>query len=552
MTQGLQWSLNVWPLLTVLIALLIALPILVVLGSVFTNRLELWRHLIATVLLRYLLNSCLLSLGVSVGVLLIGISTAWLVTLCQFPGHRIYEWALLLPLATPAYLLAYTYTDWLEYYGPIQTQLRDWFGWQTVQDYWFPEIRSLWGAILLLSLTLYPYVYLLARVAFLEQSICTLEASRNLGCNPWQSFWDIALPLARPAITAGWALALMETLNDFGTVQYFGVDTFTTGIYRTWFGMGEPTVAAQLSALLLTLILGLIVVERWARRRTRYYQRQTHLQAIQPYRLRGWRSLGAQLACSLPILLGIVVPGGILAQMAWINWQETVSAQFWQLSQHSLMLASITALLGLVLALLLAYGVRLQPSRLVAASVRLAAMGYAIPGTVVAVGLLIPLGTVDNALSESAQAVWGRTTGLFLSGTAIALIAAYLIRFLAVALSTVESSLVRVTPSLDEAARSLGATPTDTLIRIHVPLLKGGLLTAIVLVFVDVMKELPATLILRPFNFDTLAIRVYQYASDERLAAASAPALSILLVGLIPVMILSRQIAAARDVHSHS
>lgn len=528
------------------IATLIGVPILVVLSSIFSGQGEIWEHLATTVLPRYVLNSFWLVIGVSLGVSVMGVSTAWLVTACRFPGSKIFEWALLLPLAAPAYILAYVYTEFLEYYGPIQTGLRAIFGWQSATDYWFPQVRSLGGAILMFSLVLYPYVYLLARVAFLEQSRCVLEASRNLGCGPWRSFLMLALPLARPGIMAGLALTLMETLNDFGTVQFFGVDTFTTGIYRTWFGMGERQGAAQLSAILLLFILWLILLERWFRRQSRYYQSRGAMQHIERYALMGWRAIVAGFTCSVLITAGLLLPVGLLLQMVIRHWRETLDHQYWTLTLNSLILATVTAILGVVLALIMAYGLRLSPNWSVKVSVRLAAMGYAIPGAVIAVGLLIPLGRLDHMVG-SLNEVLGRSTKIALSGNVSALILAYLARFLAIAFNTLESSLTRIAPSLDDASRSLGQNPLGTLFNIHLPLLSSGLLTAVMLVFVDVMKELPATLVMRPFNFDTLAIRVYQYAADERLIEASAPALTILLAGLMPVILLSWQIAHYRN-----
>ncbi|ACK66670.1 binding-protein-dependent transport systems inner membrane component [Rippkaea orientalis PCC 8801] len=537
---------NGWTVLVIVIAILIAIPILFVVGSVFTDTGEVWQHLASTVLKDYILNSLWLMIGVGVGVLIIGVGTAWLVTMCRFWGCRWFEWLLLLPLSAPAYLLAYTYTDMLDYYGPVQMVLRHWFGWSSVTDYWFPNIRSLWGAIAMLILVLYPYVYLLARTAFLEQSVCTLEASRSLGCTPWQSFYQIALPLARPAVMAGLALALMETLNDFGTVQYFGVNTFTTGIYSTWFGLGERVAAAQLAAFLMLFILGLIGLELWSRRQARYYQTTSPHLAITRYQLGGGRGILAFLACFIPFFLGFVAPCAYLVELIGSNLSEALENNFWQLASHSFILSVLTAIAALILALIMAYGHRLQSSPMMGLGVRLAAIGYAIPGSVIAVGILIPLGRLDNLISHSMEQFFGISTGLLISGTILSLIYSYLVRFLAVAFGSVESSLNKIKPSLDDAARSLGYTPTSTLIKVHTPLMSGGMLTAIMLVFVDVMKELPATLVIRPFNFDTLAIRVYQYASDERLIEAAAPALTIVAVGIIPVIFLSLQIAKSR------
>ncbi len=537
-----------WAIATWTIAALVCLPVLVVLGSVFADTGGIWSHLVDTVLVKYITNSLTLMIGVGVGVLAVGVSTAWLVTMCQFTGDRIFEWALLLPLAAPAYLLAYTYTDWLEYYGPIQSGLRSLFGWEQATDYWFPNVRSVWGAIAMFVLTLYPYVYMLARVAFLEQSICTIEASRSLGCGPWRSFSRVAVPLARPAIIAGLSLALMETLNDFGTVQYFSVATFTTGIYRTWFGMGERVAAAQLSAVLMLFILALILLERWSRRQAKYYQANNSVQAPTKYPLSGIRGVLAFAVCFLPICLGLLLPGGLLIKMVYQNLDKALSNRFVELAGNSLTVAGLTAAIALLLSLVLAYGQRLNGNRLIRTGVRLAAMGYGIPGAVIAVGILIPVTRLDSAIASWTKASFNLSSGLLISGTITALIFAYLVRFLTVALSPIESGLGKIRPNLDDAARSLGYTPTATLARVHTPLMTSSLLTAIMLVFVDVMKELPATLVMRPFNFDTLAVRVYQYASDERLIEAAAPALMILLVGLVPVIVLSWQISQSHRV----
>ena len=543
--RRLNW--NAWTIFVVAIAFLISAPVIFVLSSIFSDTGEIWSHLASTVLPRYLLNSFILMLGVGCGVSVIGVGAAWLVTMCRFPGSRIFEWAMLLPLATPAYILAYTYTELLEFYGPVQMWLREIFGWTSVSDYWFPQIRSLGGAIALLTLTLYPYVYLLTRVAFLEQSTCTLEASRSLGANPWRSFFTIALPLARPAIMAGLALALMETLNDFGTVQYFGVDTFTTGIYRTWFGMGERVAAAQLAAVLLLFILWLILLELWSRRQAKYYQTTSQQQQLKRFPLDGIRGIATSFACLLPVFFGFLLPAGLLLEMTITESGASFRGRFWDYASHSLTLAGITAVLGVAIALLMAYGVRLNPNWGMGVSTRIAAMGYAIPGSVIAVGILIPIGTIDNAIDSFMRSMFGISTGLLLSGTMTALVFAYLVRFMAVAFGAVESSLVKIKPSLDDASRSLGYGVTKTLIKVHVPMMWGGLLTGAMLTFVDVMKELPATMVIRPFNFDTLAIRVYNLAADERLSEAAGPALAIVLVGIIPVIILSLKIAKSRQ-----
>jgi len=537
-----RWTLGVF-----LVSLAMVSPIMVVLAGLFNNSGEVWQHLAATVLPRYVANTLGLMAGVGVGVLVLGVSTAWLVSTCDFRGRRLFEWALLLPLAAPAYILAYVYTDVLDYFGPVQTALRQIFGWQQATDYWFPNIRSLGGAVVLFSLTLYPYVYMLARVAFLEQSVATLEASRSLGRGPWASFWTVALPLARPALAAGTALALMETLNDFGTVEYFSVPTFTVGIYRTWFSMGDRPAAVQLAAVLLLVVFALIGLERWSRRRAKYYQTLAQPMAQSRYALGGVRGLLAVVVCAAPIGLGLLLPMGLLARLVLRNFADTVDQDFWQLGGNSLILAAITAVLGVALGLMMAYGVRLNPTPLLRVSVQAASLGYAVPGAVIAVSILIPLARFDNTIDAWMRATFDVSTGLLLSGTIVALVFAYLVRFLAVAFSTLDSGLTKIRLSLDDAARSLGCSPGQTLQRIHAPLMVGSLLTAMMLVFVDVMKELPATLVVRPFNFETLAVRVYRYAADERLAEAAAPAIAIILFGLLPVIALSWQINRSQD-----
>ena len=515
-----------WTILVIAIALAIASPIILILGSVFFDASEVWKHLAATVLPDYIFNSLCLMLGVGCGVLVIGVGTAWLVTTCSFWGSRLWEWMLVLPLAAPAYLLAYTYTNMLDFYGPVQTWLRHLFGWSSATDYWFPNIRSLVGAIAMLTLVLYPYVYLLARVAFLEQSGRSLEASRCLGCGPWRSFFTIALPLARPSILAGLALALMETLNDVGTVEYFGVTTFTLGIYRTWRFMDRPVAAAQLAAVMLLFVVCLIWLERLSRRQAKYYQTGNANQPISRYQL-GWlRGTLAWIGCFVPATLGFLLPAGFLLHMTLANADRTLKGDFISLALNSLFLATITATLAVVISLIMAYGQRLYPNLGIRLAVNTASMGYAVPGSVIAMAILIAVARFNIPIA--------------------ALIFAFLVRFLAVSFGAVESSLNKIKPSLDDAARSLGYDPTSTMVKVHAPLMWGGMLTAGMLVFVDVMKELPASFAIRPLNFNTLAVRVYQYASDERLIEAAAPALTIVLVGIIPVILLSWRIAQSR------
>lgn len=534
-----------WTLLLLIIALMVALPVLIVTSRVLVPSNGVWDHLAATVLPTYITNTLMLAGGVAMGVLIVGVGTAWLVTMCRFPGQRWLEWALLLPMAMPAYVMAYTYTDLLQFVGPVQSGLRAFFGW-TRDDYWFPNIRSLGGAVAVLTFVLYPYVYLLARAAFLEQSVCALEVARTLGAGAWRSFIRVALPLARPAIAAGLALAMMEVLADFGTVQYFAVDTFTTGIYRTWFALGEPVAAAQLASVLMLFVTGLVVMERYSRGRARYFHATGRYRVLPSYRLTGFRAVSALVACLLPLALGFLIPLAILFHLAWGGGDALFGDTFLRLARNSFTLAGITALLAVGLACLVAYGLRLRPTPLLRAAARVAAMGYAVPGSVIAVGILIPAARFDNAVDGFMRAQFGISTGLLLSGTIAAIVYAYLVRFLAVSFNTVEASLSKIRPTMDHAARILGQTAGRTLAKVHVPIMKGSLLTAGLLVFVDVMKELPATMIVRPFNFDTLAVRVYTLASDERLAEASTSAIAIVLVGIIPVVMLSRAITKSR------
>lgn len=529
-----------------LIALLTGLPVASVgfnllLGGTSTT----WSHLASTVLPEYVANSLTLCAGVGLGVAVVGVTTAWLTAMHDFPGRRFFEWALVLPLAVPAYVMAYVYTDFLQFVGPVQTTLRELFGWE-YGDYRFPDIRTLPGAILMFVFVLYPYVYLLARTAFLERAGGVLEAARTLGTGPWRAFFTVSLPLARPAIAAGVALALMETLADYGTVAYFAVNTFTTGIYRAWFSLGDRVASAQLAAILLGFVLLLVALERSTRGRARYHNTSSRHRPP-PGRLHGLAGLAALLACLTPLLLGFLLPAGLLLRMAVGEGDAQFGERFVMLARNSLTLSGITALLAVALAVLLAYSARLSKTFVAQGLNRLVGLGYAVPGTVIAVGVLIPVTRLDNWLAGQWESAFGTNPGLLLTGGIAALIYAYLARFLAVALQTVEASLSKITPSMDDAARSLGLGQGATLRRVHVPILRGSLFTAALLVFVDVMKELPATLVMRPFNFDTLATQAYNLASDERLAEASTSALAIVVVGLLPLIVLSREIAKARQ-----
>lgn len=531
---------------SLLVALLAGLPVASVGLNLFVGGTsDTWRHLAETVLSEYLLNSIVLVIGVGTGVALLGVATAWLTAMHDFPGRRFFEWALVLPLAMPAYVMAYVYTDFLQFVGPVQSALRDWFGWK-YGDYWFPDVRSRGGAVLMFVGVLYPYVYLLARNAFLERASGMLEAARTLGMGPWRAFFSVSLPLARPAIVAGVALALMETLADYGTVAYFGVPTFTTGIYRAWFSLGDRVAAAQLAAMLLGFVVFLLMAERVTRGRARYHDTTGRNRPFPGRRLASLKAGLAVVVCSLPLLAGFLLPAVLLLKMAVSDGDAQFGERFLLLARNSFVLAGVTALIAVFVALLLAYAARLSRGWWMPALNRLVGLGYAVPGAVIAVGVLIPVTRVDHWLIALLDVWIGGHSGLLLTGGIVALVYAYLVRFLGVALQTVESSLARVTPSMDDAARSLGLRQEQTMWRVHAPLIRGSLLTAGLLVFVDVMKELPATLVMRPFNFDTLATQTYMLAADERLAEASTAALAIVAVGLLPLIVLSRQIVASR------
>ncbi len=530
-----------------LVAALVAAPILSVAANIFIGGTgDTWSHLAATVLPEYVANTLWLCAGVSLGVVVIGTASAWLVTMHDFPGRRVFEWALILPLAVPAYVMAYTYTDLLQFVGPVQTWLRATFGWKP-GSYWFPDVRSVGGAVAMFIFVLYPYVYLLARTAFLERASGMLEVGRSLGLGPWGSFFRISLPLARPAIAAGAALALMETLADYGTVAYFGVQTFTTGIYRAWFALGDRTAAAQLSVSLLGFVLLVLLLERASRGRARFHNTTGRNRPLSGRQLRGIKAAGAFALCALPLALGFLLPAGILLEMALTEGDAQFGARFLQLARNSFTLAAVTATLAVALSLLLGYAARMSRERLPQLLNRAVGLGYAVPGSVIAVGVLIPVTRLDNWLAALIQSWTGTSPGLLLTGGMAALVYAYLVRFLTVSLQTVEASLAKITPSMDDAARSLGHGQAQTLLRVHLPLLKGSLWTAGLLVFVDVMKELPATLVMRPFNLDTLATQAYTLASDERLAEASTAALAIVAVGVLPLIMVSRQIAKSRQ-----
>jgi iron(III) transport system permease protein len=528
-----------------LAALTCALPMVAVLIAALSGGTDTVRHLIATVLGEYTRTTLLLVMLVSAGTFAIGVGAAWLVTMTRFPGARILEIALVLPLAFPAYVLAYAYTNVLDHPGIVQTTLRAVTGWGP-RDYWFPDIRSLGGAALMLTLVLYPYVYLLARAAFLQQSGTTFLAARALGASAWAAFFKVSLPLARPAIAGGVLLAVMETIADFGTVAYFGVQTFATGIYTSWFSLFDRAGAAQLALCLLTFALLLAMLERVQRGKARYHDAARRAQAMEPLVLSGWRAVAATCACCIPVILGAVLPIVILFSMGLGSEQNLLSPRYLGFIRNSVTLAGIAALVTVAAAVAIGFFQRLRPGRLSWGAGYIARLGYAVPGGVIAVGLLVPFAAFDNALDAWMRATFGLSTGLLITGSIWLLIAADLVRFLAAALGAYEGGQAMVHANMDAAARSLGQTPLGTLRRVHLPILAPSLLTALLIVFVDVMKELPATLIMRPFNFDTLAVQAYRLASDERLDGAAVPSLVIVAMGLLPVILICRQVGRGR------
>jgi iron(III) transport system permease protein len=520
--------------------LALALPVITIILLALTPTENVWPHLIGTVLPGYVLRTILLMAGVGVITFVVGTAVAWLVTMCRFPLRPLFLWASLLPLAMPGYIVAYAYVDFLSYAGPLQTWLRGLFGWKSPADYWFPEIRSLGGAIVVLSMVLYPYVFLTARASFIRQPATQLEVARALGRSPWGAFRAVALPLARPGIAVGVSLALMECLNDIGAAGFFGVRTLTLGVYTTWLSQGNLGGAAQISAVMLLFIFLLVWFERSARRKQSFVLPAQRPRQPDRIRLNGWQRVLAVLVCGLPIVIGFVIPALVLLNFAATRWADALSPAYLDAVYHSLLLAALAAAIAVALGLVLGYANRAMQQGFTTRVIRLAALGYAIPGTVLGIGVLIPLAGFDNALDGFLRAQFGISTGLLLSGTIAAIVFAYVVRFLAVSFGAIESGLQKVTPNVAAAARTLGRGPISAFFEVHLPLLRPALVSAALLVFVDCMKELPATLILRPFDFETLATTVFMLASLDQLEESALPALTIVAVGLLPVILLSR------------
>lgn len=543
--QRLSESL-LWPVGAGLIALIVLLPIGSVLWTAFHPTENIWPHLIATTLPRYVQNTLILALGTGCLAAAMGAGAAWLVTMYRFPLSRLTEWLLFLPLAVPAYVGAYVQVDFLEYSGPVQTVLRELFGWKNAQDYWFPEIRSPGMAIIVMASALYPYVYMLARAAFREQSGGSYEVARALGAGPVALFLRVGLPLARPAIAAGTAIVMMETVNEYGVMSFFSVQTLTTGIFSTWLESGNAGGAAQIACLILTVILALAALERLGRAHLRFHAAARHRRPIVPQALTGVGGWFACLLCLIPFAMGFALPVAVMLSHA-TRAAAWISPDLGWAFLNTLTVGGAAAGLTVSGALFMVYGVRLGRSRLPRYFLPLTTIGYAAPGAVLAVGILIPLAAFDHRLADGILWLTGRDPGLILTGSAAAIVLAYFVRFFAIAQGAVDAAFGRVSPSLSMAARSLGRTQGGVLQDVYLPMMKGSVGAALLLVFVDCVKELPATLLLRPFNFDTLATRTHERASLEKLSEAAPAALLIIAVGLVAVLLLARATRAARD-----
>jgi iron(III) transport system permease protein len=524
-------------------ALVCVAPIVAAGLAAFMGDFATWRGLMQSVLPGYVINTLLLVLLVGTGTAAVGTGAAWLVTMYRFPGSRLLEILLVLPLAFPAYVLAYAYTYLLQHSGPVQTLLRDATGWGP-RDYWFPEVRSLPGAAFMLICVFYPYVYLLARTAFAKQSVSAYLAARTLGRGTWGAFWSVSLPMARPAIVGGVLLCVMETIADYGTVSHFAVRTFSTGIYQAWFSIGDRAAAAQLALCLLAFALLLAVAERIQRGQAQAHTRGARAESYDPQPMGRVAGLVAALFCFIPVFVGFLLPVAVLTRMAAGSGQNPFEPRYLGFVTNSLTLAGVAALLTVAAALLISFRARTSPDRLSRSMILGAGLGYAVPGGVIAVGILVPLAVLDNAIANWMADWFGWTPGLLFTGSIWILVFAYMARFMAAGLNTIEAGYASLSPNLDAVTRTLGRTATGLLGRVHLPILKGSVLAAVLIIFVDTMKELPATMIMRPFNFDTLAVQAHRLAADERLHEAAVPSLVIVAIGLLPVLLVCRQLAA--------
>lgn len=531
------WRTSGWGL-----SLLLVLPILAIFYTAMGESDDVFSHLMGTVMATYTSNTFWLVLGTLLLALLFGLPAAWVMAMCRIPGEKVLQWALVLPLAMPGYIIGYIYTDWFDYAGPVQIFLRDVFGWQSVHDYWFPDIRSLGGASLVLALVLYPYIYLLARAAFMEQSVSLLQSARLLRCSPWDSFRRISLPLARPSIAVSLSLVAMETLGDFGTVSYFAVNTLTTAVYDTWLGYSNLNAAAKISAIMLMVIFLLISAERFSRRKQKLFQQEFEHGDDVRYTLTGVKKWLALIWCWGLVGCAFAMPLLQLGYYAWHYFAQSWTSEFQQYSINSLLVSIAAAVFAVVLALIVNFYRRLDGSKSTVVPIRISSLGYAVPGTVLAIGVMIPLTSADHLLNDFAIRFGLGRPGLVFSGTMIAIIFAFVVRFAAVAIGSIESSLAKVPPSLDMASKTMGYASTQMLRRVHLPLIRRGCLIAGLLVFIESMKELNAALLLRPFNFETLATYVFNFASDEQLELAALPAILLVFVGLIPLVMVNRSL----------
>lgn len=525
-----------------LIVLLIATPIFTILFNIFEGPGETMQHLAANVLTDYIINSVLLMLGVGSISLVLGVSTAWLVSTCRFPGRAIFEWALILPMAVPTYIIAYTYAGIFDYAGPVQSLAVTLLGEKLPHI----DIMNLNGVMWIMAFVLYPYVYVISRASFTSQSRTILESSRVLGAGSWRTFFRVALPVTRPAIVGGLSLVLMEVLNDYGAVKYFGVSTFTTGIFRSWLSLGDFNAAVYLSAILIIFVLALIGIERFQRGDAKYDDGASSSRPIRYYQLKGWKLLATFLFCMIPLLFGFIIPLLQLLQWSFQTYASVVNDKFIQMVINSFTLAIGASVLCVLVATILIYAVKLNQTMFMRSLAKFAVLGYSIPGAVIAVGIMMPLLFLDKNLVAAIEQYTGGSYGLLLSGTTFALLFAYMVRFLAVAYNPIDAGFKKVCNNLDEASRSMGASPLYTLLKIDLPLIKGTLLSGALLVFVDVLKELPLTLILRPFNFNTLATKAFELAGDEMVPESSNAALIIIATGIVPIVMLSKLISRRR------
>jgi len=528
------------------VACILVMPIVALILSAFEmDDSGSFRHLFDTVLFTYSLNTLLLIFGVMGLSFIIALPLAWCVACCEFPSRRILQWALMLPLAIPPYIVAIVYTDLLDYSGPIQQVIRETMGWQHYADYFFPNIRSLPGAIFILSLSLYPYLYLLLRGAFLSQSGDLFQAARSLGISPVRAFFKVSLPLSRSAIAVGLSLIAMESLGDFATVNYFAVSTLTTGVYDTWLELGSLNTAAKISSIMLLILVILITLESYSRRKLKVYQGKGATHTELRFVLRGWKKYFTLVFTWSVLFLAFILPLFTLIYYAFHYIEQSLNESLWKYSLNSFWLAIIVALLALLIALIVNFYQRLSPGILAKMTIRLSSLGYAVPGTVVAIAVLIPFTSLDLWINRVLIEYSFSRVGLLFSGSLFILVMAYLVRFSAIAVGSIDSSLNQVSPSLDYASRSLGVSPAKTIYRVNLPLIRKGMLTALILVFIESMKELPTALLLRPFNFETLATYVYQFVSDEMIELAALPALLIVLMGLLPFIIVNRLLERA-------